>query len=894
VFQHFLWYNLQPSTDALHAASGHGWDLEKDPTGGHFALHEAAANGNPAALDAITFPNLRPDVHVGLASVVVAAIQPARVTFVGANGVYTVAVPAHATQTAVAGESSVLQGTPRNPTLELGPIREIILDSQSAYFYNLKALVIPSSGPLDDFVTAAPGTSTPIDVLDFATGGAAAAGLQEPLELVAPPGQPSLPGGQTAISATNPSDIVYTNTVVAQPGQHPTDSFTYTVKDANGRTATGTVYVTIDTPPVVHITMDPPAMADGPGWVVPWNTPGPLTGQISLSDAENDPVRLAVSDWPQHGTLKLTKVSDVQYSFSYVPLTTDIAFDDRFTVRVSDLSSGQNVYTSTDYAVAFRVGGRLQDSVLAAPGTSTAIDVLDYATGEAYLLGLQVPLELVAPSGQPSLPGSQTAISTTNPNDIVYTNTVTPQPGQHPTDSFTYTVQDANLKTITGTVSITIDAPPVFDVKVNKPAMEEADGWAFPHGTPGPLTGMIDITDAEDEPLTLVVAAEPLHGTLNLTKVSDNQYSFSYVPPTTYAYDFHEGESDGVSSAVSVINGDDQFTLRAFDTYSSTDYTVPFVTPADYDPPQTAAISPSKMPVPSEFVVPENVGVSYYPDQMHPGYQYNPSLDFPGLVHFAAPGVLWNQTDFAGRVPGPSGAMIPQFDPLRADLATPPQHGLLDLLPDGSFNYTPEKGWTGKDTFAFYASDGYMTSKLIPVVIHVVPGTASHPFENAPVNLDIHYRLDTPGSVRFTPPVSYNSQADFFHFSPGFSYPATKILIRPVLPTGGLEGAAIQIGVNNITRTAFLDLFDRRFRAGYGFLNDLSLYYDSLGERLFLSSSDISTFVDEGSEPRLDLDPILQDGGPVDVSMTYATANANGWLSNFASIVVRVIPWRLR
>jgi uncharacterized delta-60 repeat protein len=890
VFQHFLWYNFQPSTDALHAAKGHGWDLEQYPPAGRIALHEVAAAGNPAALDAITFPNLRPDVHVGLASVDVAAVGSAHVTFVGANGAYTVDIPAGMSQTASAGESHVLEGTLLNPSVELGPIREIILDSKNAYFYNLKVLVIPGGGPLDDFVTAAPGTSTPIDVLDYATGGAAAAGLQAPLELVAPPGQPSLPGSQTVFSITNPNDIVYTNTVVAQPGQHPTDSFTYTVKDANGRTATGTVYVTIDTPPVVHITMNPPAMADGPGWAVPKGTACPLTGQINVSDAEQDPVRLTASQGPQHGTVKLTKASGTQYTFSYVPLTTDVVFDDRFTLRVSDLSSGQNVYTSTDYTVAFRVGGRLLDFVLAAPGTSTAIDLLDYATGEANFLGLQVPLELVAPPGQPSLPGSQTAISSTHPNDIVYTNTLVAQSGQHPTDAFTYTVQDVNLKTVTGTVHITIDAPPIFHVTVNQPAMEEADGWALPHGAPGPLTGMINITDAEDDPLTLTVSAQPQYGTLNLTKVSDNQYSFSYVPPTTYAYDYHADEPTGVSTLVSVINGDDRFSLRASDGYSSTDFTVRLLAPNA--PPETAAMNigtaltdPFLGTGPAQFVVPENLGMSYYSRlEVQRGY-YDPNIDFPGLVHFAAPGVLWNQADRDG-------------DPLTAYLGEAPQHGRVHVFPDGSFNYVPNPGFTGADGFGFYASDGYLRSGLTGVAIHVVPGTPQHPFQSAPVLHDIHYHLDTRDQVRFTPAVSYYSLEGIGQSSRS-AYPQFKTVIRPVSVLDLAEpDGLVHIRLVDLNDEYYFEQYDHQHGADFAFKNDLGLFYypndrsDAINaDELLLDRSD-SPFSDlsgPSSGTFIDISSLnFRSGAPIDVSMTYATTNSTGWLSNFASVVVRV------
>jgi uncharacterized delta-60 repeat protein len=664
VFQHFLWYNDQPSTDPLHAASGHGWDLEVYLPAGTMALHEVAADGNDAALDAITFPNLRPDVHVGLASVDVSAVEAGRVTFVGTNGSYTVDVPAGTiTETVAAGESHVLEGTLLNPTLELGPIRAVILDAQNAFFYNLKVLVIPGQGPLDDFVTVAPDTATAIGVLDYATGLAAAAGLQPPLEFLDPPGQPSLPGSQTAISSTN-RDIVYTNTVVAQPGRHPTDSFTYTVLDVNQKTATGTVY-------------------------------------------------------------------------------------------------------------------------------------------------------------------------------------------------------------------INIDAPPVFDVTVNSPAVAEADGWAFPHGTTGPLTGLIDITDPEQDPVTLTVTAQPLYGTLSLRKVSDSQHSFSYAPPTTYAYN----DETGVSTAVSVINGDDQFSLRASDGFSTTDYTVAFHVPDD--PPYTAPVDPDTIPAASQFVVPENVGVSYYlRADVQPG-NYDRSIDFPGLVHFAAPGVLWNQVDVAALPTSSShGELI--LDPLVAVLAAPPQHGLLYLLPDGSFNYTPKRGFVGTDTFAFYASNGYVATQPAEVEIHVVRGTKKQPYLNAPVLRDVHYSLVRAEPQRFDPPVFGKVSADFSQFTI-----LDKLLIRPDSPAGYNSGV-LQIGLIDLTKVLALKAYARKTPAGAAFKNDLSLFYNALDFTLYLDRSDDA---DLGIPDELGFDlATINFGGGADVfvSKTLALANARGWLSNFASIVVRV------
>jgi len=63
-----------------------------------------------------------------------------------------------------------------------------------------------------------------------------------------------------------------------------------------------------------------------------------------------------------------------------------------------------------------------------------------------------------------------------------------------------------------------------------------------------------------------------------------------------------------------------------------------------------------------------------------------------------APGVLGNDTDADG-------------DTLTAYPVptSPPQHGSLILNRDGSFYYTPNTGFSGEDTFAYYADDGRAT-----------------------------------------------------------------------------------------------------------------------------------------------------------------------------------------
>ena len=47
------------------------------------------------------------------------------------------------------------------------------------------------------------------------------------------------------------------------------------------------------------------------------------------------------------------------------------------------------------------------------------------------------------------------------------------------------------------------------------------------------------------------------------------------------------------------------------------------------------------------------------------------------------------------------------------------EHGSLFLHPDGSFQYTPDPGFHGKDFFMYYLDDGITSSTLVPVQLNV-------------------------------------------------------------------------------------------------------------------------------------------------------------------------------
>lgn len=72
----------------------------------------------------------------------------------------------------------------------------------------------------------------------------------------------------------------------------------------------------------------------------------------------------------------------------------------------------------------------------------------------------------------------------------------------------------------------------------------------------------------------------------------------------------------------------------------------------------------------------------------------------------AVAGILSNDTDA-------------QSNPLSAVVSAGPTHGTLNLNPNGGFSYTPTIGYTGPDSFTYYANDGLSDSGIVTVSISV-------------------------------------------------------------------------------------------------------------------------------------------------------------------------------
>jgi len=81
-------------------------------------------------------------------------------------------------------------------------------------------------------------------------------------------------------------------------------------------------------------------------------------------------------------------------------------------------------------------------------------------------------------------------------------------------------------------------------------------------------------------------------------------------------------------------------------------------------------------------------------------------------------------------VPASSGVLSDASDADGDSLtasATPPSHGSVSMNADGSFTYNPVTGFAGADTFAFFVSDGILTSSgIVSITVISQPPTANN------------------------------------------------------------------------------------------------------------------------------------------------------------------------
>lgn len=248
-------------------------------------------------------------------------------------------------------------------------------------------------------------------------------------------------------------------------------------------------------------------------------------------------------------------------------------------------------------------------------------------------------------------------------------------------------------------------------------------------------SGVVGVdSDPDNEPLTVGLVSGPTDGTLQL----DANGGFIYTPNAHFAgtdsftYESNDGMTSS-STATVFLNVTDAAPLSADDFYSTPAGQTLTVSGSgvltnDYDADGDAMTAQVvTQPSNGSLTLNSNGSFTYIPHTGFTGndtftYQAsdgilasntstvtitvtNPNSNAPvanndefatGMnqpLTISGPGVLWNDT-------APSGKT------LTAVLNTGPANGTLTLNSDGSFTYTPDKGFTGDDSFTYYAYAG--------------------------------------------------------------------------------------------------------------------------------------------------------------------------------------------
>ena len=182
-------------------------------------------------------------------------------------------------------------------------------------------------------------------------------------------------------------------------------------------------------------------------------------------------------------------------------------------------------------------------------------------------------------------------------------------------------------------------------------------------------TAVIDVlfndTDPDSDTLTITEVSQPTHGSVG---VDDGK--ITYTPVANYS-------------------GADSFTYTITDG-TLTDTATVTVTITAAGPINTAPVAYDNL---TYYTTNENTTLNVF--------------SYDGLID-------WEAHDSDG-------------DELTASLVSNPSNGTIDLNADGSFTYTPDFDFVGKDAFTFTVSDGQLTSNTATVGIMVAAGGNSSP-----------------------------------------------------------------------------------------------------------------------------------------------------------------------
>ena len=481
---------------------------------------------------------------------------------------------------------------------------------------------------------------------------------------------------------------------------HGTDSFTFKANDGLVDSNVATLTLTVN-----HVNQAPVSANGAAGG----NENTTLTGSVTATDVDGDPLTYAQVVGPAHGTLNLSASG----SFSYVPAQYYHGTD-AFTFKANDGQLDSNVSTITltvahvNQAPVSANGAVTGNENTTLAGTVTATDVDADPLTYAQVTGTAHGTLTLNASGSFSYVPAQYF---------------------HGTDAFTFKANDGQLDSNVSTITLTVSHVNQAPVSVNGSVTGDENTT---------LTGTVTATDVDGDPLTYAQAGSPAHGTLTL----NNDGSFSYVPAQYYhgtdnfTFKANDGQMDSnVATVALTVNHVNQAPVAADGTATGNENTTIAgtlgVTDVDADPLTYSVVTG---PVKGSLTLHADGSFSYVPSQYFHGtdsftFKANDGqLDSNvavvtitvGHVNHApvsANGSASGSEDTT--FTGAATATDVDGDALTYAQVTGPAHGTLTLNGDGTFSYVPAQYYHGGDSFTFKANDGQADSNVATITLTV-------------------------------------------------------------------------------------------------------------------------------------------------------------------------------
>ncbi len=340
-----------------------------------------------------------------------------------------------------------------------------------------------------------------------------------------------------AVTVTNAAHGTVTvnlpaNTVTYTPAANfnGTDSFTYTVKDADNQTSTATVNMTVtpvnDLPVAVEDARSTPS---GTQLVV-------MAASLATNDTDIDGDALTVTavSGATNGVVVL-----LAGSVTFTP-TPGFVGTAGFDYTVTDGLRTAVGHVTVTVTPVNHVPIAVNDSVTVAEDGTVTVSVLGNDSGLE-----DAPLTVTATN-----PAHGTVTVNTQANTVTYA----PAENFHGTDSFTYTVKDVDNQTSTATVTLTV-------TPVNDTPVAENDTATTNEDTAATIGVLSNDSGLGDGPFT-VIAGSASHGAVTVN-VPTNTVTYvpaaNYSGPDSFAYTARDvdGQSSTATVAVTIVSVND-------------------------------------------------------------------------------------------------------------------------------------------------------------------------------------------------------------------------------------------------------------------------------------------------------------------------------------------------